>query len=335
MSATSREFLMIVEESAYGTPAASPVVWTQSTAYGLSHASAYYIRLPGDNQFTMRMRPTGIVRIPYGGGVATDAAMLCDKQECKGQLTCHLSISQAPFLLSWAGVPSNGSTTPWTYTATVGDLLSCSIYHAIIEFDGTVKRTVYPGCKVDAWSIGCSEGSTIATLTLQISGQKATGNTFDSSSDPTSGTFPEPTDANLPIDIFEWIHTSGAITIGGEARANITELNIACTNKLARSWYNSRYIQYLALLGQDLKVSSRLQYVSTVNDRQLYYQLAAEAMSIGFNNGTHGFVLNCNSTNIYDPLEDDLKLADTYYQTQTSNTLWDVTAGSLYGLTFS
>jgi Phage tail tube protein len=337
MSGPSREFLMAVEESSYGTAVASPTIWTTSTTYGLANAQAYYARLPGDDQFTMRMEPTGQVYVPYGGGVATDAFVACDKQVCQGQLTIHLSIGQAPFWLSLCGVKlTSAGTVPWTYgSGTVNDLASVSIYHGIIEFDGTVKRALYPGCKVEAWQLSCSESSTIATLTMHLRGQKVTGNSFDSSSDPSAGTFPVPSDNNLPVDPYEWIHTSGEVTIGGTARTAITELNISCNNTLAYSYYNSRYIQYLLMTGRKMAIASKLQYVSAVNDRQNYYTLATEALSVGFSNGTHSLTVGCNSTNVYDPLKDNLPLASTYWQSMTSKNMWDVVAGSDFTLAFT
>ena len=56
----SREFLMLVQESAYKTPVASPVVWPTASA------NAFYIRLDGANVFTMRPRPV-MVAVPYMG----------------------------------------------------------------------------------------------------------------------------------------------------------------------------------------------------------------------------------------------------------------------------
>jgi hypothetical protein len=335
MSTPSREFLMVVQESAWKTPVATPTVWTTSTSYGLANAQAYYARLAGDNQFTMRPRPMGIVRTPYGGGVAVDAFAVADKMACTGQLTMPLCVGQAPFWLSWAGARIVGGTSPWTTTEPVGDLASCSVYHGIIEFNGTVKRRVYLGCKVDSWTISCSEASTIATLTLQISGSTPQGNQFDSSSDPTSGTFAIPSDSDLPVDPYEWIHTSGGLTIGGSARAAITELTVTSNNVLARSFYNNRFVQYLRFMGRKTTVQSKLQYVSSPDDRTNYEALATEALSIEFNNGTHSFTMDCKSTNIYDPFEDDLKLADTYYQSQTSGNMWDVTAGTDFSLAFA
>ena len=121
----SREFLFLVEESAYKTPATA-VVWPTSSA------TAFYIRMDGSNAFTMRPRPV-IVPVPYGGGYATDAFRVADKLECKGHLTTKLyagPVSQ--FLLSWAAMPINtGQTSPWTTTEIATDLASVSIYHGI------------------------------------------------------------------------------------------------------------------------------------------------------------------------------------------------------------
>ena len=102
--------------------------------------------------------------------------------------------------MQWAAQTINaGQTTPWVTTEPPGDLASVSIYHAITRSDGTIKRRVYLGCKVDGWDLDVSEDSTIATLSLDISGSTPQGNQFDSSTDPTAGTFPAPTDSPQPV----------------------------------------------------------------------------------------------------------------------------------------
>ena len=147
------------------------------------------------------MRPHPVmVTVPYGGGLAYDAFRVSDKLECKGRLTTKLYAG--PHLgcscVGLAGSPIAGGTAPWTTTEPVGDLASVAIYHGIARSDGTVKRRVYLGCKVDSWDLEVSESGTIATLSLDITGSTPQGNQFDSSSDPTSGAFPAPTDAQLP-----------------------------------------------------------------------------------------------------------------------------------------
>ena len=93
---------------------------------------------------------------------------------------------------------TRGQTAPWTTTEPAGDLASVAIYHAIARSDGSIKRRVYLGCKVDGWDVEVSEDGTIATLSLDISGSTPQGNQFDSSADPTAVTFPAPTDAQMP-----------------------------------------------------------------------------------------------------------------------------------------
>jgi hypothetical protein len=341
MSAALREYLMVVEESAYKTPVVSPTVWTTSTTYGLANAQAYYVRLDGGNAFSMRPRPAGIVTVPYGGGFDVPAYSTSDKQECKGKLSMILSVSQAPFWLSWALQQINtGQTAPWTTTEPAKDLASCSIYHGIFESDySTTKRRVYLGAKVDAATLTVSEASTICRLTLDISASTPQGNQFDSSTDPTSGTFPVPADNNFPVDPFVFTHAGGSnyITIGGAVRTQFTELTFTCTNKLIRRWYpTAHYIAFLHLTGRHTTTATKLAYVAQGDtDRAHYEGLTAESVSIEVNNGTHGFTLGLNAQNIFNPFEDDLPLDELYMQSSTSVNQWDPTAGSDFTLTIS
>ena len=158
MAGTPREFLMVVQESAFKVPVTTPTVWTTSTTYGLANAQAYYVRLDGGNAFTMRPRPTRTVTVPYGGGFDVPAYMTADKQECKGQLTLILTVGQAPMWLSWAFQRINtAQTTPWTTTEPAGDLASCSIYHA--DQPGPTDRS-------SGACISGMEGLTAAALTV-------------------------------------------------------------------------------------------------------------------------------------------------------------------------
>ena len=61
----SREYLMMTTESAYKTATSSAITWPTTSA------NTFYVRLDGENQFTMRPRPV-MVTVPYGGGMAYD-----------------------------------------------------------------------------------------------------------------------------------------------------------------------------------------------------------------------------------------------------------------------
>ena len=119
---SASEFLYIVQESALNTPVASP-------ASGLLPAPPLLHPPIDGNSFGMVANPV-IEEIPYGGGFAVTAEAISDHYECKGQLKSKLYPSQAAFLLGWATTRIDGSGDPWATTEPVGDLASCSIYHA-------------------------------------------------------------------------------------------------------------------------------------------------------------------------------------------------------------
>ena len=338
MAGNPREFLMIVEESAYMTPVATPVVWTTSTTYGLANAAAYYIRLDGGNAFAMRSRPSGAVTVPYGGGFDVPAYTVADKQELKGQLTCKLSVSQAPFLLSWAGVRIAGGTAPWVTSIPNGDLASCSIYHAITRPDGSIQRRLYMGAKVDSANLAVTESGTVATLQLNLSASTAQGNQFDSSVDPTAVVFPAPADNNFAIDPFVFLNAGSTNnpTYAGATRSQFTDMTITITNELARRWYANRFVQTLTFVGRKTTVALKLLYpLAAQNDRALYEALTTGTCIVKLNNGVHGFQLDLKAQNYLTPFEDDLALNDLYFQSSTSNNQWDPVAGADFALTFT
>lgn len=334
----AREFLMIVQESAYKTPLTAPVVWTTASAY--KTATAYYIRLDEGNAFTMRPRPQ-TVEIPYGGGLAIGAYRASDKMECRGNLRCKLTTQLAPFLLGWATTRvDTAQTQPWPNQEPAGDLASAAIYHAIMRDDGTFKRRVYLGCKVDSWNVDMSTDSTVGTANLGISGSTPQGNVYDGSVDPTATTFPAPADNNLPVDPYLFAHTQGQILIGGVNRVPITQLTMSGTNTLARSFFNQRFLGKLRFTGRQTNMAVRLEFVTTPDDRATYegvmpYGVSPFAVSVGWSNGVHTMIMNMNANNVFDPLDEDLGLQDLYYQSSTTNNLWDATAHSDFTLTFT
>ncbi len=326
----SREFLLLVQESAYKTPVTTPIVWPTASA------SAFYIRLDGANTFTMRPRPV-MVAVPYGGGVAIDAFRVSDKIECKGRLATKLYAGPlSQFLLQWSGQQINsGQTSPWTTTEPAGDLASVAIYHGIARSDGTIKRRVYLGCKVDGWELDVSEDSTIATLSLDISGSTPQGNQFDSSTDPTAGTFPAPTDAQMPqggvTGPYVFVHASGGLTIG-TARTQFQSLKLSSRNVLARRFWANRFINLMRFVGRSTTLEAQNFYVPSPDDRTDYEGLlgfntgagyTGTACTLELNNGTHTATFNLETNSVITTLEDQLPLDDLYTETMTVTNQWD------------
>ena len=340
----SREFLMLVQESSFMTPVASPVVWPTASA------SAFYIRMDGSNAFTMRPRPV-IIAVPYGGGYAVDAFRVSDKLECKGRLTTKLYAGPvSAFLLGWAATQVNaGLTAPWVTTNVVGDLASVAIYHAIMRSDGTIKRRVYLGCKVDSWDLDISEDSTIATLSLDITVAVAQGNQFDSSTDPTAVTFPVPTDAQMPTGgatgPYVFVHASGGLTIGS-ARTQFQSLKLSSKNVIARRFWASRFAQVLRFVGRSTTLEATNYYAPSPDDRTDFEGLlgfqtsgtvpyTTTGVSLALNNGTHSATFNLENNSVFTNIEDQLPLNDLYLQTSTVTNQYDPTSGTDFTVTFT
>jgi hypothetical protein len=333
----SREFLYLVQESAYKTPVATPVV------YPTASANAFFIRLDGANTFTMRSRPV-MVAVPYGGGVAIDAFRVADKIECKGRLVTKLyagALSQ--FLLQWGGQQINSAqTSPWTTTEPAGDLASVACYHAITRSDGSIKRRVYLGCKVDGWNIDVSEDSTIATLSLDVSGSTPQGNQFDSSTDPTAVTFPPPTDVQLPTNPYVFVHASGGLTIGS-ARTQFQSLKLASKNVLARRFWANRFINLMRFVGRSTTLEAINFYAPSPDDRTSYEGLLGFNTGAGYtgstctfelNNGTHSVTFNLETNSVITTFEDQLPLNDLYTQAMTITNQWDPANSADLTMTF-
>jgi len=331
----SREFLMLVQESAYKTPVTTPTVYNYTSPP--STPSAFYIRLDGANTFTMRPRPV-MVAVPYGGGVAIDAFRVSDKIECKGRLVCKLYAGPlSQFLLQWAAQTINsGQTSPWTTTEPAGDLASVACYHAITRSDGSIKRRVYLGTKVDGFDVDVSEDGTITTLSMDLSASIPQGNQFDSSTDPTSTTFPPPTDSpnQLPINPYVFTHASGGLTIGS-SRTQFQSIKLSVKNQIARRFWANRFVNLMRFVGRSTTLEAVNFYAPSPDDRTSYEGLTTEATSFALNNGTHSIAINMNAASVISQFEDQLPLNDLYTQTMTITNQWDPTAGSDLALTFT
>ncbi len=337
----SREFLLLVQESAYKTPVSSPVVWPTASA------NAFYIRLDGANVFTMRPRPV-MVAVPYGGGVAIDAFRVSDKIECKGRLVTKLYAGPlSQFLLQWGSQQINsGQTSPWTTTEPAGDLASVACYHAITRSDGSIKRRVYLGCKVDGWDIDVSEEGTIATLSMDISGSTPQGNQFDLSTDPSATTFPAPADAQMPTGgltgPYVFVHASGGLTIGS-ARTQFQSLKLASKNVLARRFWANRFINLMRFVGRSTTLEAINFYAPSPDDRTSYEGLLGFNTGAGYtgstctfelNNGTHSVTFNLETNSVITTFEDQLPLNDLYTQAMTITNQWDPANSADLTMTF-
>jgi hypothetical protein len=320
---SAREFLLITQESALNTPvtgSSAPVVWPTASP------TSYFVRLSDGNSFSMVANPV-IEEIPYGGGFAVTAEAVSDHYECKGQLKMKLYPSMAAFLLGWATTRVDGSGDPWATTEPVGDLASCSIYHAIRRSDGSYKRTQFSGVKVAGAKIEVSRQSTTAMITLDLQACKSLGNAMDSSSDPTSTPFPAPAEAEYPTGPYTFKMTAGGLTIAS-MRTEYEDLNIGITNVLDGRWFEQSYLQVNQFCGRASTLDTNIYLKPSPDDQSPYEILTAQSVAAVFTNGVTGqnMTLQFNGQNTFKGVSYDLPLNQAYMRKLSLKNRWDPTA---------
>jgi hypothetical protein len=325
MSSQAFEHLMLVKESAYGTPMSSPVAGTDSI----------YIRLTESNAFTMIDDPI-MEAVPYGGGWDEDAEQVSDHAECKGKLTTLVYPAQAAFLFGWALTRVNaGQTAPWTTTELPGDLASVSCYHAFRKSDGSFKRERWAGTKVLGLTVSCSRSSPKLALSLDLQAQKPVGNTIDASSDPDATEFPLPNDSDLPTGPFVFRHSGGNFSLGGSVRSAYESLSMSVQNKFDPRFFEGYYLQLCGLKGRKSTLDADLLLKPTPDDRASYRALTSLACSVAFGNGTHTLTLNYHAKNTIGKLPRDLPLGKEFLHRLNLINNFDPSAGTGIDFTYA
>lgn len=312
------EWLEFVQESAYGTPVASPVV------YPTSSPNASYVRLAGANRFDMRTHPV-LRKVPFGGGWATPGYAVSDRFETTGNLSMELCYSQAGLVLPWAISRINvGQTTPWVTTEPPGDLASCTIYHGTMRSDGSVRKRWYRGVKVTTANVTCSgeTGLMMLKLGLRAQGANATG------SDPTS-LATAPADTAFPTDSVLFYQAASGILAASSALAFVEGVTLDITNVLDAHYYSSQYLTLDRLRGRTAKTDLDLLYTASPEWRTLMEAVTSQQLSLAWTNTAHTITFTLQNNNLLTDVSDDLTPGKIYNQKISYEYQWDTTNGDL------
>jgi hypothetical protein len=339
----AREWLAIIEESAYGVPIA-----TGSQVYG---TNLFYSRLDGGDAFTMRPVPV-MIEVPYGGGYAIPAFSVSDKTELKGRLVTKLyQGAYSSFLMSWACQRINsGQTAPWTTTEPPGDLASCAITHSIQVTSGSSTTTFvrnYTGIKVTGWDLDISEDSQIGTLSLDLTGSTPApaipGGTAPSwqAAAPTDVQLPGP-QSTVASPPFVFTHTSTAgggtgliVANSGTARTQFQSVKLAGKNTLMSRFWNSQYAQIQRFVGRGLTLTGQQFYSNSPDDRIGYEAITTQTPASFqlYASATNAVTWSFNTNSVFTSITDQLALSDLYLQTFTLKNQYDASTGSDYTIT--
>lgn len=325
MSLATREYLMVVVESAFGTPKASPVKGTDSI----------FVRLDEGNAFSMEPNPL-TVEINHGGGYAVKQDTVSSKTELKGSLKLKLCYSQAKILLGLALTKINaGQTSPWTTTEAKDDLASVSIYHAVFQDDtGTFLRQKYVGVKCTGGKLDVSEDSQVMALSLDLQGSKYFPNEFGDATAITTTEFPVPLETDYANDYVTFSHSDGGMFVGDlvVARAYYWTLGLSWTNKVEATYFAKRFAPRIRCYGREVALDSELMLVSSPNDLATFRQLGGLAAKTVFTNGTNTLTFDFKSSNRIKGLPYDTTLDRTYRRKFSLENRFDPTAGVDFSL---
>jgi hypothetical protein len=317
----SREYLMAVRESQYGTPVAAPV----------KGVDLIYPRL--SESFTVTADPT-IGYIAYGGGRATRAEAFSDTVAVKGQLRTVFYPSQS-MLLDWAATPINAARTlPWPTidpdeVMPPGDLASYSLYHAVQQSNGSYRKTRYTGCKVSDWKLtfGADGEARKGMLDLTIVGQRPVGNTWDGSADPDDTEFPAPLETDYPTGPYLLSHCStltGSFKLG-TVRTQVSGFTIGAANKLDVRYYTSRFAQLIRFTGREGQLEADARLKASVDDRSAYRALTAQDCELILDAGGTGKIvkIDFHGRNYFSGNARDLPVDKEFSSKVTLANLWD------------
>lgn len=318
----SREFLLIQEESSYGTPA------TQTIG-----TNAFYARLHQDDTFTGQMNPV-LLDTMYGGGRATPAEQVSDQYLVPFNFTTYLYAgAYSAMLLNWAMTPINsGRTVPWTTTDAnlvmpPGDLASLSFYHAFQQPDGTYDRRRYGGAKCLTWSIACSRAEPRAIFSCTGVAIRDDLNGAGSVAYPDATEFPAPAENQYPFGPYLFSHTSGDLIIidsGSTARTLYSSVGISCTNAMDPRAFEAKYMQLCKFCGRTTTLTFNPYMKPSPADLTFFQSKTVLTTSLKFDNGTHTVKIDLLTTNYMKSLARHLALDKVYERTISVQNFWDV-----------
>src|ERR1017187_2482169 len=290
-----KRFLRISQEAAFGVfPTVSPV--------------QFNVRLDQPDSFQVMTVPE-FWTIMSGNGFAIPALAGSQVSGLAATLSIPLDYAEAASLLGWACQRINsGQTSPWVTTENPGDLASCSVEFGWTNTDATIRRKRFLGVKVATLGITCSRGAPVARLSLGLLGSTPQGNSFDSSSDPTAGAFPEPADSVFPTTPVLFQHLKGGLTINAVARTNFQSLSINIQNKAKAYFDESRFANAIRVCGRTTKVSGNSRLKATPDDRTAFENntFQGSANTVEFNNGTHTITFTMNAQNYFDSYKEQI-----------------------------
>lgn len=288
---------------------------TQESTYGTynSGGSAYWIRLHGNNAFTMRSdlsKMRKIIRSADGGNRRRQ--VVAARTVYGGKLTTPAYPSQMSFLLGWATTLTSNQLPSYT-----------------LDFWDGVRARRYLGVMVDQLQVSGDDNSDFYVCSLSLTGQTTAG---------TDPTIAQPADTAFPSEIpWQHIETRGLITVGGTAVTLYKSFSLTVQNTLRGKFNEWPYISSLYYCGRDIDFRVVPEY--QVSTWRTYYESQQQlTIAAGYNRASpaHALSLNFQTDNYLAELPpEDLPLDDASYTELGFQAFYDQTASTDFSFTAS
>lgn len=311
-SNSAREWVWLVRESAFKVPVVSPIVGT----------SQFLIPLPESNAFPLSEEIT-YGDIALGGGFDVIRETVPGMRTIKGTITMpgYPALS-AELLKSACNRINTAQTSPFTTTETAGDIVSYSLYHQIITYNGTLKTYAYPGSKILSVE-GSVSRSRAQGLQLKVEFQswKELPNSFDTSVALTPPT--APTDSQYPTGPYTLKHTLANVLRAGTAISQYEDLTFKVTNKVDPCFFEDDWLSFIRCLGREATADMTLLLKPSPDLREIYKAVTNQALVIKFDNGTNSLTIDMGPNNHINKIPFDLGLGKEFRQKATWVNKWD------------
>jgi hypothetical protein len=298
-----KRFLRVTEEAAFGTYNAA--------------GAAVYPRLSSSGAFALMQKPE-YWTIMDGSGLGVQALAGTQTMALAGALVTEMGPTLAAFVMPFACNRINsGQTLPWVTTEAVNDLASATFDYARSNFDMSLRRKRYLGCKAASLGLACSRDQPKLMATLGLIGGTMQGNAYDSSADPDATAFPEPTCTEAPQDVYLFQQMSGHVTILGSSRTNFDSFSLQLQNNLKPYFDESHFANAIRMVGRTLTISLRCRLKSTPDDWAAYEQGTVGTASFEFVNGANSMTIAMGAKCYINSIDEEAPIDDEHYYTLT------------------
>lgn len=285
----AQQWLRITKEATYGTfngsAAPSDIIW---------------IRLVGDNPFTMRAVPQRqVIRSADGGNRRVQ--QVAPRKLVQGNLNTLCYPSQMAYLLGAALTLTSNELSSYTF-----------------DYFDTVQGMRFLGTKIASLGYTSGSDSDYCSLALTLQAQSRTTVTL---AQPAFSVFPTDT----PYVHFE---TLGQVSVGGSTLAKYKQISFTINNVLAPTWDEDQWITSLYYAGRDVNGSINPQYASATL-RTAFESQSALAVSMAWQRAAGLLTtLDMKGVNYIPSVDDDLKLGGASYQMVNFEAFYDGSAST-------